>query len=246
MTSLNCQNTNFKNKINFSANIEFCDLQVIKDKLANGINVRPWKPIKGKEIGTEGILMCNAGGITGRSDNNLVFHVFPTNFFSYNFSENFKYLETMFNKTISSLKQEKKEPQALIFGGDIKIDDSKDFLVILKSLFKKFKIEPSIFWGTGKVEEKTSYKQKNIFYDGNKDTWYVNLNNSGKNEIHREDILNSFEYIYVSPEDKVKFPDTGWISGKERSLNKGHIDLTIEDVLKKYKVDPKILESLSE
>ncbi|OGH99965.1 MAG: hypothetical protein A2039_05815 [Candidatus Melainabacteria bacterium GWA2_34_9] len=240
MISSNYQN----NKIGFSANIEFCTLQAFENKLAKGIRVSTWQPQKGKEIGTDGILMCNAGGITGgETNNNLVFHIFPPHFFD-DLSRNFKQLEIKFKETISSLRQEQKGPQALIFGGDVKYDDSKEVMVVLKHFFEKFKIDHTVFWGTGNKNNRFNSSEKNIFYDGNKDTWHVNLVKSGESVLDAANAHNSFDYIKLSSKDKIKFSDTDWINGKDGRLDKGHLYLTIEDVFRKYGVDPKVLETL--
>lgn len=239
-----------KNKINFSANIKFCTVEALERDIKQGIRVSPTSNAKfsveeaqhGKEIGTLGMLMCNAGGITGgNTNNNLVFHLFPKDFFA-NLSENFVKVEQKFRETITAIKQEKKEPQALIFGGDVKYDDSKDLLVVLKHFMEKFKINHTIFWGSGK-KNKINFAEKNIFYDGKQDTWNVNLYNGGLNYLEKEYVLDAFNYVKVSPKDKIKFASKDWISGQDESLNKGQLDLTIEDVLKKYGVNPEIIGS---
>ena len=252
MISLNCQNPYPKNKINFSANIKFEELKTFNKKIIQETVVEVGHCIcsveqtqSGKNIGTSGILMCNAGGITGgNTDNNLMFHLYPDRFFG-NLPQNLIKLKQKFQKTLSSLKQEQKEPQALIFGGDIKSEDSKDLMVVLKHFFEKYKIDHTVFWGTGNKNKPLSYSEKNIFYDGNKDTWYVNLMKSGESVLDKEKALDSFNFIEVSSKDKVKFSDTGWLSGKEKGLCKGNLDLTVEDVFRKHGTDPKILEALS-
>ena len=234
-----------RNKPNFSANIKFTPFDVFKNK--NVKIVTDTTAIdSGLQIATHDVLMCNAGGITGGNTNqNLLFHLFGDDFlfkFCHISPQKLIELEKKFAQTVAELKKLQLKPRGLIFGGMNKDVESKEFLVVLKYFFNKHKIDPTIFWGT---TEKTgrNYPSKEIFYDGLKDIWNVNIEEC---KIKKKHALDAFEYIYVSPQDNIKFPDTGWISGKERSLNKGHIDLTMEDVLKKYKVDPKILESLSE
>lgn len=267
MISLNCQNNNQKNKPNFSANIKFSNLNAIKKSLEKkGIQVSKEcrfalnnegnmiikegrytveSSKRAERIGTLDIYDCNAGGITGgNTKNNLVFHLLPSLFMK-NLSENLVALEQKFRETVSLLKKEKIKPQGLIFGGDTDYADSKDLLVILKYFFDKFKIKPTVFWGTS-GRKTNDYHVKNIFYKGKTDNCLLNLRHymTDTDLLEKNKVLNAFDYVRVSPKDKVKFSDTGWISGKDKNLRKGKLDLSIQDVLRKYGVDPKILESL--
>lgn len=245
-----------KNKISFSADIKFSTLKKIERNLEKGINVSKWdlvanpsiqysvdEAIHGNKLGTAGILMCNGGGITGgNTDKNLVFHLFG-DFFMRDLAVNFKKLDKKFEETVALLKKENKKPQVLIFGGQERDFESKDLMVILKYLIEKFKLNHTVFWGT-KIINSSDHGEKNIFYKGKIDTWFVNLNNLGTNFLKKKKVLDSFNYVRVSPNDRVKFSDTDWISGKDGSLNKGQLDLTIHDVLKKYRVSHKILDEL--
>ncbi len=137
---------NQRNNPNFSANIQFCTLETLEKKLAKGVDVYTMEPKYGKAIGTKGILMCNAGGITGGNTvNNLLFHM-PGNFFLNNLARNLIGLEQRFKETLNAFKQKNRIPQGLIVGGEVDNQHSQDFLVILKHLFDKYKISHTIFW----------------------------------------------------------------------------------------------------
>lgn len=245
---------NQRNKLNFSANIEFSNRRTIIRKLfrKDVVNVSEFSRFKlvpkydvkesrrGSKIGTAGMVMCNAGGITGENtSNNFVFHLYPRDFFVKSLESNLITLAQKFNKTLMMLKQEGKKPEGLVFGGDNTYEKSKDLLVVLKHFFESHNIIPTIFWGTDGNKYSYNQKDKNIYYDGI-NTWLVNV--IRKNT--RNKAVGSFEYIRISPDDRVKFSDTGWISGKDGNLNKGQLDLTIHDVLKKHGLYPEILDKL--
>lgn len=239
---------NQKNNPNFSANIEFCTLETVEKKLVRGVNVQTMEPEWGKKIGTSGILMCNAGGVTaGDTRNNLLFHL-PGNFFLSDLTRNLIALEQRFIKTLNAFKQKNRTPNGLIVGGETENQHSQDLLVILKHLFDKYKIKHTIFWGTenshpvGGWVNPNDWLEKNIFYDGRKDTWHVNLvKGESNNMLTKREVLDSFNYIRVSPDDRIKFSDTDWISGEERSLNKEPFYIKAEDVLKRNLFNHKII-----
>ncbi len=154
---------NNKNKIGYSANIKFTTYENIKREIRNGIDINDNSEF-GKKIGTSGILMCNAGGITGgNTDNNLIFHIFG-DFFLKNLTKDLKELQKNIRKTLNIFVKEKRKPQAFIFGGESCDKESKDSFVILKYLLEKFKIDHTVFWGTGE-SNLGDFFEKNIFYD---------------------------------------------------------------------------------
>lgn len=243
-----------RNNPNFSANIEFCNRRTIIRKLfrKDVVNVSEFSSFvkepkfdvkesrRGRKIGTAGMVMCNAGGITGLdTKNNLVFHLYPRDFIKNNLEANLISLSKKFKETLQKLKKEGKTPEGLIFGGTDTYEHSRELLVILKHFFEVNNIKPTIFWGTDGNKFGYELRDKNIYYNG-VNTWLVNV----IRKITRNKAVNSFDFIRVSPNDRVKFSNTDWISGKNGSLNKGHIDLTIQDVLKKYNVSPEILDKL--
>jgi len=246
----NYQNTKHGKKVKFTSNIEFTASQVIKNELRRGVHVSLYDDFtvdaakRALKIGTTGVYDCIAGGITGgNTNNNLVFHLMPSGFFD-NLRKNLAELEQKFKETVSLSKQEHKTPQGLIFGGYIGDDSdckqSKDLCVILKHFFDKFKIDCSVFWGSP-YKQGTLCHQKNIYYDGKTDTWLVNLlkldKNGKKDVLSKQQIIDAFSQISISPQDKVKFPDTDWISGRDADFNKDNLDLIKKDVLKKYRIE---------
>lgn len=238
----NC--TIHRNNPAFSANIEFCEVNKIEKCLKQGIEVSGGRdPLFsigeaqfGIRIGTMGMQNCNALGITGKKTaNNLVMHLCSCSECFFNdLSGNLIKLGKKIREAKKVLLAEGEIPEGLIFGGNYFWSHSKDLTVILKYCLEKYGIKPTIF--TGAIDS------KNAFYNGEENKWLVN--GQGLRSLKKQGVIADFSYVRISPEDRVKFSDTDWISGKDCSLNKGELGLTIEDVLNVYEVDPKKLELL--
>ncbi|MEI8390009.1 MAG: hypothetical protein WCG23_09005 [bacterium] len=226
-----------RNKPSFSAHIKMCSYSKIEKYLESGIEVSGGynamyniaEASYGKKIGTRRICDCNAVSIFGKNTvNNLVMHLCPDDESIFgNLAENLIALGEKFRNTVNLLKQEGIKPEGLIFGGNYRYPKSKELTVILKYFLEKVGINPTIFAGTE--------GSKNIFYQGNLNTWMTNIKNIEKNE--KSHVMKAFDYIRVAPEDVVEFSDIK-VKGTDESLKKGHIGFTIHDVLNKYVLDP--------
>jgi hypothetical protein len=232
------------NRPAFSSHIKFCTKEEFDSHYLQDETVKVGEVDYGRNIGTNGILMCNAGGITGGkkiTDQNMVFHISDVPFFfgdedGKDVSQNLReFSETIKNAT-NELREKGIKPQGLIVGGDEAVDGSKYLFVVLSSFFKKKEnnVDYSVFFG---AEE-----QKDIFYDGNKDEWLIHMADDAGNDITRKkDVCNAFSYIKMSPNDDVCFPD----SPKEyKNINKGNLGLTFKDVLDIYEVPSKTRKEL--
>ena len=244
-----------KNQPGFSANHHFLPSSIVKGKIKpENVFV---KPKKGKELGADFIIMCNTSGITGgETNNNMGLHLLGKDIFK-DLVKSFEELNTIFGEIVSALRGEGKIPSGLIYGGE-KINnnnDSQDFMVILKYLFERNGVSPTVFWGTKKadhlenVTEKSRgcYFHKSMFYSGNTDDeWSLSLSIPGIKECitTKKEVCDAFDYIRIAWGDKIKFSDTDWVSGAGGSLNKGTVGLSIEDVLKKHNVSLGFLDTL--
>jgi hypothetical protein len=249
-----------KNNTAFSANYKFVSAPTVKEQLAKGITVSPkvnWENShekisralpapeyivsearRGLQIGTEDILMCNAGCITGgKTQNNLCFHLEPQIFME-NLKDNLVELQEKFRETVSLLRAEKKKPEGLIYGGDVNSPECKDHLVVLAGSMKKSGITPAVIWGTGDNGEISNHV-KSMFYDGNTNTHYLNVHTPVSDDFSsKSNALDSFQYRRILLHDYMKFSDTNWNPGG-KEWNKGALNTPYARILAKYGVESK-------
>jgi hypothetical protein len=152
---------------------------------------------------TDGILMCNAGGVTANSPEKLVlFH-----FYGADLGSPQAEIRAL-TDSVKPLKAFNRNVRALLLGGEAPFRFSVEMGDALKRFFSKAGIPLSVFWGH------TEWGSSKVAYLPNTDTWYVStkynhppsdpLKAPDRFDVESlQDLKDAFEEISLDPGDDV-------------------------------------------
>lgn len=214
---------NVKNEtsnINFTSDIRFVSKSALR-KLAKPADtitieemwhVKQVQPVQNKGA-TNCIAYCVAGVIKNlESKKDYIFHWFPTNIIR---KDGYPTIAgNDIKNTLQGLSKSKSKQKGLLIGGISKLRKDENFLSVklinlLKTPFKRNREKDFTVFFSQKAQNPSllGMPESALLYNKKSDTYYINCqnykNSRWQNLLKKEDIRDNFEYISISPNDRI-------------------------------------------